>query len=114
MTRVLVVDDSRTQAEQARFVLDSAGFMVDVAASGEEALERMASGAFDLVLSDVMMPGISGYDLCRAAKAAAATRDLPVVLLTSLDDPLEVIRALEWAPTASSPSRPGWRRRWPR
>ncbi|HEX3763315.1 MAG TPA: response regulator [Kofleriaceae bacterium] len=95
MTRVLVVDDSRTQAEQARLVLDAAGFTVEVAASGEEALERMVGGAFDLVLSDVMMPGITGYELCRAAKAAAATRDLPVVLLTSLDDPLEVIRALE-------------------
>jgi len=95
MTRVLVVDDSRTQAEEARLILESADFTVEVAASGEEALRRLATGGFDLVVSDIVMPGMTGYDLCRSAKAAAATRELPIVLLTSLDDPLEVIRALE-------------------
>lgn len=95
MTRILVVDDSRTQAEEARFILESAGFLVEVAASGEEALQRLARGGVDLVVSDVVMPGMTGYELCRTAKAAPATRQIPVVLLTSLDDPHEVIRALE-------------------
>jgi signal transduction histidine kinase len=95
MTCVLVVDDSRTQAEEARFILESAGFTVEVAASGDEALQRLAGGGVDLVVSDVVMPGMTGYELCRAAKAAPATGGIPVVLLTSLDDPLEVIRALE-------------------
>lgn len=95
MTRILVVDDSRTQAEEARFILESAGFLVEVAASGEEALQRLARGGVDLVVSDVVMPGVTGYELCRTAKAAPATRHIPVVLLTSLDDPHEVIRALE-------------------
>src|SRR5262249_42643943 len=95
MTRILVVDDSRTQAEEARFILESAGFTVEVAASGAEALHRLARGGIDLVVSDVVMPGMTGYELCRTAKAAPATGNLPVVLLTSLDDPHEVIRALE-------------------
>jgi signal transduction histidine kinase len=95
MTCILVVDDSRTQAEEARFILESAGFTVEVAASGEEALQRLAGGGVDLVVSDVVMPGMTGYELCRSAKAAPATGGIPVVLLTSLDDPLEVIRALE-------------------
>jgi two-component system sensor histidine kinase/response regulator len=95
MTRILVVDDSRTQAEEARFILESAGFTVEVAASAEAALQRLARGGVDLVVSDVVMPGMTGYELCRTAKAAPATGGIPVVLLTSLDDPLEVIRALE-------------------
>jgi hypothetical protein len=91
----LVVDDSRTQAEAARSTLESAGFLVELAASGEEALERLARGGVDVVVSDVLMPGMTGYELCQAAKAAPATGGIPVVLLTSLDDPHEVIRALE-------------------
>jgi signal transduction histidine kinase len=95
MTRVLVVDDSRTQAEEARLILESAGFTVELAASGEEALQRLARGGVDLVVSDVVMPGVTGYELCRTAKAAPGTAGIPVVLLTSLEDPHEVIRALE-------------------
>ncbi len=94
MTHILVVDDSRTQAEEARFILESAGFQVDVATSGEQALLRLGAGGFDLVVSDIVMPGMTGYDLCRHVKAQAAA-PIPVVLFTSLDDPLEVIRALE-------------------
>lgn len=95
MTRLLVVDDSRTQAEEARFILESADYEVDVATSGEQAVERLRSGGFDLVVSDIVMPGLTGYDLCRLVKAEPATSHIPVVLFTSLSDPLEVIRALE-------------------
>jgi signal transduction histidine kinase len=95
MTRVLVVEDSATQAEQLRIVLESAQFEVDVARTGEAGLERLRANGIDLVLSDIVMPGMSGFELCRAAKAEPATKQIPFVLCTALGDPLEVIRALE-------------------
>ena len=94
MTRILVVDDSRTQAEEARFILESADYQVEVAVSGDAALERLRAGGIDLVVSDIVMPGLTGYELCQQAKADATTRDVPIVLLTSLSDPLDVIQAL--------------------
>jgi PAS domain S-box-containing protein len=94
-TRVLVVEDSATQAEALHALLDGAGYDVAVARTGEEGLARFATHEFDLVVSDVVMPGaVDGYELCRRIKAAQQ-HDTPVVLLTSLSDPLDIIRGLE-------------------
>jgi len=97
--RVLVVEDSATQAMQLAALLEEAGYAVDVARSGEQALARLAPGGasadVDLVLSDVVMPGIDGYELCRRIKDGLHRPDLPVVLLTSLTDPLDIVRGLE-------------------
>jgi len=95
MTRILVVDDSATQAEEARFILESADFSVEVAHGGQAGLDRLAAGSFDLVVSDIVMPDLTGYALCSRAKAADATKHVPIVLFTSLNDPLDVIQALE-------------------
>ena len=95
MTRILVVEDSRTQLEEIRQVLEDAGFTVDAAADGSLGLERLLQVPYDLVLSDVLMPGLSGYDLCRAAKTHPQTKYVPVVLLTQLTDPLDILRGLE-------------------
>jgi signal transduction histidine kinase len=95
MTRVLAVEDSATQAEALRFILSSEGFDVEVAADAEQALGRLAATPFDLVLSDIVMPGMSGYDLCRRIKQDQRTQDLPVILLTTLSDPLDIIQGLE-------------------
>ena len=91
--RILAVEDSRTQREVLRAELEAAGFDVVVADSGESAVERLATEHVDLVLSDIVMPGMDGYELCRQIKAER--RDLPVVLLTSLTDPLDVVHGLE-------------------
>lgn len=93
--RVLVVEDSRTQAESLRDDLEGAGFGVDVAGDGVEALARLRDQHFDVVVSDIVMPGMDGYDLCRRLKEDPGSRDIPVVLLTSLSDPLDVVHALE-------------------
>jgi two-component system, sensor histidine kinase and response regulator len=92
--RILVVDDSPTQIEAARGVLESCGYEVHTARTGEEALELALSQPFDLVLSDVVMPGITGYDLCRRIKHDVAAPP-PVVLLTSLSDPRDIVRGVE-------------------
>ena len=95
MLRVLVVEDSPTQAAALGFVLASAGFDVVTAASGEEGLDELRAGPFDIVLSDVVMPGMSGYELCREAKREPPLTRAPVVLLTSLADPAEVLAAFD-------------------
>jgi len=92
--RILVVEDSATQAAALAHLLEQAGYDVVVARAGERAMEILKDGSFDLVLSDVVMPDISGYDVARRVKADPRLRDLPVVLLTSLNDPLAIVRGV--------------------
>jgi two-component system sensor histidine kinase/response regulator len=92
---IIVVEDSRTQAEQLRHLLEANGYTVRVADHGEAALAEMQAHAPDLVITDIVMPGMDGYELCRKIKDAAATREVPVVLLTSLSDAGDVLSGLE-------------------
>jgi two-component system, sensor histidine kinase and response regulator len=92
--RILIVDDSPTQLDALRDILEHAGFEVVAARRGEDALRVAAQSRIDLVVSDVMMPGISGYQLCRRLKEEGSAPP-PVVLLTSLSDPRDVVRGLE-------------------
>src|SRR6266704_6495104 len=94
-TRVLVVEDSATQAEALRALLEGASYEAAVATSGEAGLAAFEAQECDVVISDIVMPGaVDGYELCRRIKAAKR-RETPVVLLTSLSDPLDIIRGLE-------------------
>ncbi len=93
--RLLAVEDSATQAAALAVLLEDAGYEVVIARSGERALDLVTRDHFDLVLSDVVMPGINGYELCRRIKEDLGRADLPVVLLTSLSDPLDIVRGLE-------------------
>ncbi len=94
LASILVVEDSRTQAAALARVLRDGGHEVRVVQTGEGALEAIGESRFDLVLSDVQMPGMSGYELCRQIKATPASRSLPVILLTSLDSPQDVLEGL--------------------
>ena len=94
-TRVLVVEDNRTQRTKLRRILESAGIEVAIAADGQEAIEVLATAAYNLVLSDVLMPRLNGYELCRYIKADSQFKDTPVILLTSLGKPTDIIRGLE-------------------
>jgi two-component system, sensor histidine kinase and response regulator len=93
--RILVVDDSPTQLEAARALLEASGYDVRTARSGGEALDRVRSERIDLVLSDVVMPGMSGFELCRRIKGEAGAAAPPIVLLTSLTDPRDIVRGVE-------------------
>jgi CheY-like chemotaxis protein len=93
--RILVVDDTPMNVKLLDDLLSADGYVVTTAASGEEALARVATARPDLVLLDVMMPGLSGYDVCRALRADPATALLPVVLVTSLDPQQERVRGIE-------------------
>jgi PAS domain S-box-containing protein len=92
---ILIVEDSPTQAEQLREVLHSHGYHVTVAYNGQEALAAVRQHPPTLVITDIVMPQFDGFELCRQIKADPALRHLPVMLLTSLSDPADVIRGLE-------------------
>ena len=93
--RVLVVEDSRTQAAALGALLEGNGYAVTIARSGEEALDLVPQQSFDVVISDVVMPGIDGFELCRRLKERAAPRVLPVMLLTGQTDPIDIVRGLQ-------------------
>jgi signal transduction histidine kinase/DNA-binding response OmpR family regulator len=91
---ILIAEDSPTQAEQLRYLLETAGYSVAVAANGQRALEAARARRPALIISDVVMPEMDGYALCRAVKSDANLIDVPIVLLTTLSDPKDVIEGL--------------------
>ena len=92
--RILVVDDIAQNVKLLTDLLTIKGYDVVTASNGEEALVRITAEKPDLVLLDVMMPGISGYDVCRRIRADPETALLPVVLCTSLDPQQERINGI--------------------
>jgi class 3 adenylate cyclase len=93
-SRILVVDDQRANVELVAGVLEARGYFVDRAYSGEEALKHVAERAPDLIVSDILMPGMDGFELVQRLRAAPATALLPVILVTSLEDS-ERVKGLE-------------------
>jgi class 3 adenylate cyclase/CheY-like chemotaxis protein len=93
--KVLVVDDLPQNVKLLADLLGAKGFAVATAASGREALDKVREERPDIVLLDVMMPEMSGYEVCRQIREDAATGILPVVMVTSLDPGQERIKGLE-------------------
>jgi diguanylate cyclase (GGDEF)-like protein len=91
---LLVVEDSLTQAFALQKLLQENGFKVERAGNGEEALEILKKGEVDLVLSDIEMPVINGFELCRLIKEDRQMRTLPVVLLTTLSETDHILQGL--------------------
>lgn len=94
MKSILVVDDSKTQAKQLEVLLAHHGYRVRVAPSAERALELLREERPDLVISDIVMPSMDGFELCKAIRADEGRKDIPVILMTSLNDTSDVLRAL--------------------
>jgi adenylate cyclase len=94
-SNILVVDDTPANVKLLVDLLTAKGYTAVAASSGEEALVRIGVQCPDLVLLDIMMPGLSGYDVCRKIRADAATALLPVVLCTSLDPKAERVKGIE-------------------
>ncbi|PWF55483.1 hybrid sensor histidine kinase/response regulator [Massilia glaciei] len=92
---ILIVEDSPTQAERLRRLIGSRAYHTRVAGNGELALAAIRERRPHLVLSDIVMPEMDGYQLCRAIKSDPALREIPVVLVTSLNDPKDIIRGIE-------------------
>jgi adenylate cyclase len=93
--RVLVVDDTPVNLKLLADLLVAKGYAVVTATSGVEALARIDAEGADLVLLDVMMPGMSGYEVCRKIRENPATAMLPVVMVTALDPAQERVKGIE-------------------
>ena len=93
--RILVVDDTPLNVKLLDDVLTIKGYDVTTAASGQEALAKIRCESIDLVLLDVMMPGMNGYEVCRAIREDARTALLPVVMVTALDARQERVNGLD-------------------
>lgn len=92
--KILIVEDSFAQADGLRHLLEEHDFQSCHAANGLEALSLLEQQVFGLVISDIVMPQMDGYSLCSSIKAEKRWRDIPVILLTSLSDPSDVVKAL--------------------
>ena len=91
---ILVVEDSSTQAEQLKHILEGQGYRVRLARNGMIGLADLRIDPPALVLSDIVMPEMSGYELCQHIRSEANTCDLPVILLTSLSNQQDVVAGL--------------------
>jgi len=91
---ILVVEDSLTQAAHLKSILEEHDFEVVSASNGLEALEILRERKPTLVITDIAMPGMDGYELCRRIRAEERLSDLPVILLTALSDPEDVFKGL--------------------
>jgi|GEM_PF-1139763 len=93
--RILIVEDSAIQAETLRRMLIAEGYSVFVAKDGAEGLLKAKESRPELVISDIVMPEMNGFELCKHIKSDAEISSTPVILLTSLSDPTDVISGLE-------------------
>ncbi len=92
---ILIAEDSPTQAEQLKYILEKHSFSVTAMRNGQDALEAMRARKPTLVITDVNMPEMDGYELCHQIRADAELANIPVILLTSLADPEDVFKGLE-------------------
>jgi len=92
---ILVVDDSPTQAKLLEQILLQEGFRVRVAHNGRAAFDVVQQNRPDLIISDIMMPEMDGFELCRLVRETEGVENVPIILLTLLDNPADVLRSLE-------------------
>src|SRR5262245_30895334 len=92
---VLIVDDNPPMIQILGGVLRGAGYDVRMATDGTRALDVVAARAPDLVVLDLQMPGLDGFEVCRRLKGDAATREIPVIVISAVDSVDEKVRAFE-------------------
>jgi DNA-binding response OmpR family regulator len=95
MTKILIAEDERDIRDLVMFSLQFGGFQVVQASNGVEAVERAQAELPDLILMDVRMPKMTGYEACKALKAIPAVRDIPVVFLSAKGQETEIQTGLE-------------------
>ncbi len=92
---ILIAEDSPTQAEHLRYILEKRGFKVWAVANGKEALQFLKGQKPDIVVTDILMPEMSGYELCKRIRSDADLKDVPVIIVTALSNPTDVLDGLE-------------------
>jgi len=93
--RILIVDDEEVIRKFLKIQLTKWGFEVKEASDGEQAIEALGMDSFDLVISDVMMPKKSGWEVVKEVKSNAKTKDIPVILLTARNEDPDMFKGYE-------------------
>jgi two-component system, OmpR family, alkaline phosphatase synthesis response regulator PhoP len=93
--RVLIADDNPQGAELLEAYLSNTDYELRIASDGEQTMNQVAGWQPDLILLDVMMPRISGFEVCKRLRADAATRDIAILMVTALDQPSDIEKAVE-------------------
>ncbi len=106
MAKILLVDDNQDVLFVAKGALMSEGHEITVALDGEECLEILQNKTFDLILLDVMMPGINGWDVCKKIKSDPKTRDIPVAMFTVKNTEEDLVRSIEYAHSDAHINKP--------
>ncbi|MBQ7247191.1 MAG: response regulator transcription factor [Lachnospiraceae bacterium] len=91
MSRILIVEDELSIAELEKDYLELSGFKVEIANNGTEGLSRALSEDFDLLILDVMLPGVDGFEICRQVRE---TKDIPIIMVSAKKDDIDKIRGL--------------------
>lgn len=94
--RLLIVDDSQTNIEYLKNILANQGYLIASTNNGASAIKKVKSNRFDLILLDIIMEGIDGYDVCRELKKDSSTKDIPIIFLTGLTDPDYLTKGFEY------------------
>jgi CheY-like chemotaxis protein len=94
-SRVLIADDNPQNCELLDAYLADQGYQIEIAGDGQEALEKVAGWHPDLILLDIMMPKLSGYEVCKRLKQGDETRDIPVLMVTALNERGDIEKAVE-------------------
>lgn len=92
--KILIVDDEKDIVQIIRFNLERSGFEVEEAYSGGSALDKIDAEVFDLIILDIMLPGIDGYEICRRLKNSETTRHIPVIMLTVKSEERDILKGL--------------------
>jgi two-component system chemotaxis sensor kinase CheA len=93
--RILIVEDAFSTRELEKSILETHGYLVDTAVDGLDALDRMTGGQYDLIVSDVDMPRMDGFELCKTLKKKEETKDIPFVMVTALQKEEDKRRGIE-------------------
>lgn len=94
-SKILIADDNLTNVELLEAYLDGVDCEIAVASDGRDTLAKVAEFQPDLILLDIMMPRMSGFEVCRKLKSDPATRDVPIVMVTALNELGDIERAVE-------------------
>ena len=94
-SKILVVDDEQDILELVSYNLQKEGFHIETSLNGEDALQKIRSDRFDLVLLDLMLPGMQGMELCRTLKSDDTTASMPIIMLTAKSEELDKVLGLE-------------------
>jgi CheY-like chemotaxis protein len=94
VSRVLIADDNHQNCELLDAYLADEGYQVEMACDGQQTLEAVAEHQPDLILLDIMMPKLSGYEVCKRLKADSLTRDIPIIMVTALAEMGDIEKAV--------------------